>query len=153
MSPLEAKVSAANKCRAEGNRLFSILSAIFTPFVGQKVFKADGTLLKKHHEAVETLNLPYDHKLQVHRHSSDYSLAWTITARTTDEKGHSQSNSITIYIGDISNGVLTKMCTDPNYKTDYAVEEVLKAREKLKIAKKAVSDAEGELYPFGEYDN
>ncbi len=153
MSPLEAKVQAVNASREYGNKLFPILSAIFAPFVGQKIFKIDGSLLKKHHEAVETLNLPYDHKLQAHRHSSDYSLAWTITARTTDEKGHSQSNTITIYIGDISNGVLTKMCTEPKYRTDRTVEEVLEIREKLKIAKRAVSEAEGELYPFGEYDN
>lgn len=153
MSPLEAKVSAVNKSRALGNKLFPILSAMFSPFVGQKVFKADGTLLKKHQDAVESLNLPYDSEINVYRHASDYNLAWTIQARVQDDKGSSRYDSITVYIGGISNGVLKEMCTEPNYKTNYTAEEVLEARENLKKAKAAVSQAEGKLYPFGEYDN
>lgn len=58
---------------------------------------------------------------------------------------------MTLYIGDLSDQVLTRICPKPEFPI-YSADKVIAARERLKLAKKALVEAEAEVYPFGEYD-
>ena len=152
MTPLEAKVTAANKTRTCAKAVFHLLAPIFLPFVGQKILKKEGGLLKKLYDMVEQLNLSSEQSLSIYRYSSSYSLAWTVQSCVIDEKGHARYDSVTVYIGKLDHGTLVEMEKPPSFKTDFTVEQVLKGREELKKAKELVSKAEEKIYPFGEYD-
>lgn len=149
---LEAKVMAANSCRDFANRLFPRMKNLFEPFIGQQIFKMDGPLMAKFQKLVDTLDLPNTVDLQVYRHVSDYSLAWTVKS-CAHTNGHAYYDYVTVYVGDVEQRVLKAMCTAPEFRTDYTAEKVREARKRVEKAKKELSDANGELFPFGEYDN
>ena len=71
---------------------------------------------------------------------------------TSGSESHS-SHDGTVYIGRISNGILTELMNFPesSYRTDRTVAEVTALREKVRQAKAALSKAQSELSPFGEY--
>ena len=59
----------------------------------------------------------------------------------------------TVYIGDIQNGVLTKIGSPYKGRMDYTPEEITKKREELKQAEAAFNTARSNLYPFNERDS
>lgn len=144
------KVAAVNKANAYALELYKKLVPIFEPLVGSMIEKKDGSLLAK----VEKLlpEFKFTPQLHVYKHRSDYSLAWCV--KTCEVvAGCATYHEVTVYIGDMSNGVLTKITPPAERRTDYTVEEIVKKREAYEKAKKIADDAKGELFPFGEYDN
>ena len=152
---LAAKVKAVNRAHAYVPELYGNLVEVFRPYVGQKIIKADGSLLAKINSQLPVLPL-MGHALSVYRHRSDYSLAWTIkTCESTGDYGCLYYEA-TVYVGDLIGGVLSQLADAPlpvNYRTDYTVEEIAANREAVKVAEQAYNDAKGKLYIFGEYEN
>lgn len=151
MTPLEARVKAANSCREVASKLYEPLTKVFTDLIGKKICKTDGTLLEKYKKNLENVLIPNTHELSIYRHHSDYSLAWSIRACVLNGDSGCYYDEVTLYIGDLSDQVLTGICPKPEFPV-YSVENVIAARERLKLAKKALVEAEAEVYPFGEYD-
>lgn len=157
---LAAKVAARNNAHAYALRLYPVLSDFFRGYVGCKILKADGTLLKKIADAIPAQPEPGVSGVQLHvyRSTSSYSLAWTVKACETfpARYGDCQIASyyeVTVYIGDMRGDVLTKISDPPTWlRTDYTVEEVEKARLAYAEAKKKADDARSALGDFGEYD-
>lgn len=155
---LVAYVKAVNAAHAYAMKLFPMLTDIFRPWVGKQIETKGGPLLAKVDKLLPTF--PSTHALQVFRHVTRYSLAWTVkaceVAEDPDEPryGTAQYYEVTVYIGDMSNGVLTKLCESyqqpPNWRSDFTVEGVLAAREAAKKAKALYDEAESKCYPFGE---
>ena len=144
-----ANVKAVNSCHAECNRLFPILAELFRPFVGQKIEKVDGTLLAKINSKLDFL--PNTVPISVCRSRLNYSLAWTVRAcESIPEDCGCLYYSRTIYVGDVSNGVLEKISPFEPAKTDYTTDELLKNLETYKTAKAAMEDARSALWPFSE---
>lgn len=163
-TPLAAKVAAANNAHAYALKLYPALADFFADFVGVKIEKVDGTLLKKIADALEKVfpetGVPST-RLHVYRHTSNYSLAWTVKAcesspgknsRPGDEYQIANYYEITVYIGDMRDGVLTKISNPPTLRTDYTVEHVNECFAAVKAAEKALSDARSALWPFKESD-
>lgn len=147
---LQAKVRAVNRANKEAIDLYNILVPIIAPFVGEKVELKGGGLTAK----VKTLlpDFPCTPQLHIHRHISNYSLAWTVkTGELVGTYGWI-FHEVTVYVGDLKDGVLTKIIIPSNRRTDYTEEEVKKNREKLNNVEKAMRAAQSALYPFGEYD-
>jgi len=149
---LEAKVEAKNRLYVAYNNLVSACIAAFTPFVGQKVMKADG-LMKKFADLVPKAPSPDFH---VYLNRSNYTLGWIINIDVTyffrngDQRSH--RDEICLYIGDLKNGVLTKTLDFKPLEYGFSVEKILVARERFNKAKKEFDAAKSALGSFGEYD-
>lgn len=151
---LEARVRGVNAAHAYASTLTPLLRERFTPLVGQKVVKNDGTLLAKFAGLLP--EFPNGVKLHVYKHVSAYSLAWTVKTcevDVVDGTGHAYYYETVVYVGDLANGVLTSIERHPcTLRTDYTVEDVVKVRKEFEVARKVFEDARSALYPFGEYD-
>lgn len=151
MNALEARVHGVNAANECANKLWSQLVPVFKQFVGTKILKADGTLLKKVQECVDALDLPHENKLHVYRSSSIYSLNYVVkTCEVSDKCAHYYEQAV--YIGEIRDGVLVDISKEVKHKTDYTVAEIIEARLAYKAAKKAADEAKSALIPFDEND-
>lgn len=148
---LEARVRGVNAANHYANLLYPKLLSVFGNFVGEKIEKVGGGLLQKVQNGVNTLGLPKTVKLSVYRHASSYSLVYVVkTCETVD--GGAYYHETSVYVGEMANGVLTKILPAPTFKTDYKAEDVKAARLAYEAAKKAAGVAHSAMFPFGEYD-
>lgn len=154
---LEAKVEAVNLAHDVGNKLYKELMLVFSPLVGQKILKADGTLLAKYAALVPPM--PSNFMLHIYKLASEYSLAWVIRASVNNPNGAQASHECTVYIGNIyKHSVLNGLYDGVNGsmfegRSDYTADEILCKRQKFAEAQKAFEDAKRALFPFHErYD-
>jgi hypothetical protein len=148
---MAARVKARNNANAEANRLYEVLAAIFAPLVGQKILKVDGQLLAKYAGLLP--EFPSTNTLHVYRHSSDYSLAWCAkTCEFIPPHGCCYEEAM-VYVADLSGTSLAEtLCGNPEYRTDYTVEELVELRRIFKEKEKEFQTARSNLHPFGEHD-
>lgn len=154
---LEAKVAAVNNANRYALELYPQLRAIFEPFIGQKIEKADGGLLMKIAKLLP--EFPCKPGLHVYKMSSDYSLVWVVKTCESQAINGKHDNyhvahyhETSVYVGNMRHGVLTDFCKAPELRTDYTAAEVEAAREAYRKAKQAADDARSALFNFGEYD-
>ena len=154
---LNARVHGRNKANRLAIELYKELSNFFASLVGCKILKADGSLLKKHDEAVKQLLGKYKNyeRVSVYRSNSTYSLVWVVKVwdmyqRTYSERANYEET--TVYVGELNGDVLTKLSNAPQYRFDYSADEIREKREKYKALAKLADDAKSELFPFDEYD-
>lgn len=148
---LNARIVATNRVHAYALNIYPALSEYFTPFVGCKILKADGYLLAKVTKDMPTLE--NNHRIQCFIYSdAKYSLKWLVRSSESDGDGIAHYGEIVLYIADMQDGVLTKICPKPDYRCDYTVEEFEAKRAAYKIAKEAADKARSALFPFGEND-
>lgn len=102
---LAARVKGVNRAHAYAKKLYEQLVPIFKPLVGTKIFKADGTLLQKIKEQLPELSCTPG--LHVHKNSSDYSLSFSVRT-SEDVNGLAYYHSVSVYIGEVRNGVLDR---------------------------------------------
>jgi len=144
---LVAKVAAVNSAHKFANKLWYELTEFFRSYVGQKVLKQDGSLLAK----IKLPELPNTVPVSVYKHTSDYSLAWTVKTCQQSGKHHCVYYETTVYIGDLSKGVLTKLSESyqdpPAYRWNYTIEEVLANQQAAKDAKEAYDEARSKCFP------
>lgn len=150
---IEARVKARNRANEEANRLQALLIPFFAPYVGQKILKADGTLLQKIKDkmpALEDAQVPGRH---IYRQTSDYTLGWTVKTNEMDSEHTCTYAETTAYIGDLRNGVLEAIAKGHTHRTDWTVAEVQAVREQIRAAENALSEARSKLGPFDMYDH
>ena len=146
---LEAKVKATNNAHRYAMELYDKLAPLFADMVGHKVTKQDGSLMAKFAKLLP--EFPCTPQLHVYKYGSDYSLMWMVKACEV-VNGQATYYEIGCYVGELRDGVLTKICNRPELRTDYTVAEVLANRKAYEEAAKVAEEAKGKLYPFGEYD-
>jgi hypothetical protein len=145
---LAARVKAVNTANAKAGEVYDQLAAIFAPYVGCKIEKADGGLLAKVAKALPEF---VGNGLHVYKYASNFSLVWMVkTCEVCD--GTACYHEAGVYVGEMRDGVLLKLCNRPELRSDYTVEEVVANREAYEAAKKIADDVQGKLHPFGEYD-
>jgi len=156
---LKAKVTAVNRVNEYAVRLFDQMRAIWLPHVGQKILKVDGGLLEKYNKLLPVLPRDNHRGIFVYRHTSDYSLAWTVKTNEPDSGDPSGSHTVlyheaTVYVGDLRGLTLEKVYDTfrGDARTDYTEAGVLALRADFEAKKKLFEDARSALYPFGEYD-
>ena len=91
--------------------------------------------------------------LMIYKHTSplNYSLVWMVkTSEQVQGQEFCVYQEVSVYIGELRDGVLTAVCPSPNLRHDYTVEEVEKKRKAVKAAQKTLDDARAKLYPFGD---
>jgi hypothetical protein len=147
---LEAKVEARNIVATEHNRLLPLLAAAFAPLVGQKILKADGSLLAKFESL--TPRAAGGPLFSIYKLSSNYSLAFVVRSCVNAERGCAYDEA-TVYVGNLDGAVLKDLIAPQPLPTGYTVAGVLEARKNLEAAKSAFSKAESAVWPFGSYDH
>lgn len=145
---LIARVNGVNLANHCANVYGPEIVKVFQKYLGEKIEKVDGKLLSKIQKEVD--DLPKS-EATIYRYGSDYNLIYCFKTCTT-VNGHAYYHETSVYIGEIRNGVLTKINNLPHFKTDYRAEDVHAAREKYQKAKQVADAALNDLYPFGEYD-
>jgi hypothetical protein len=153
-SRLAARVAAQNRLNAEINRYVPLIRAVLEPYAGKKVRLAGGGgwphKLKTELDAA--LGLPYRHDLALLLRTSlgEHTLILDGHADTPGTVG--PRAEVQVHIAGLDNGTLGAFFDYEPLRTDITVDEVTRLREELKVAKAAVSDLQGKLYFFGEYD-
>ncbi len=148
---LTARVAAVNKANAYANELYVKLADYFRPLVGQKILKADGSLLAKIEKDLP--EMASGNELHVYRHRSEYSLAWTVKTCEFMPPHGCMYHETTVYVADLKGQTLGELSRPFEARSDYTVEGIEKLREAYETAKKAADNARSALFPFGEYDN
>lgn len=153
-SKLEAKVTAVNKAHEYANKLSGELIEYFKGFVGKKIFNANGGLLAKITSDMSELSIV--NPALVYHNKSSYFLSFHIKTTESYKTGRDDDTiaeyyTASIYIGDVSNGVLVNInAVQPQYKTDFTVEMIEERRAEYKRLQNLADAALGELHPFGE---
>ena len=144
-SALAAKVAAVNAANAEVNRLAPLYRALFAEYIGQKVTKADGSLLAKIQARLPASSLQvfsphvgcfvvktYEQSNGIAYYAEPYFYAFTVNRQT----GFAEA---------------LQWDFEP-YRADYTPEAIQALRQKTAAAEKAFDDAKSELGTFGMYD-
>lgn len=152
---LRARVEARNLAGAEVNRIRPLLREFFAAYVGKKVLKADGSLLKSIEDALKSSGIfrETDRRLQVYRSTSNnYSLSW-VSRACVNIDGEVAYEESWVYIADLDGTEIRCLSNDHgDERTDFTVEEVKRLRADYEAKKKIADDAKSALHPFGEYD-
>ena len=152
MSKLETRVALINETGECANKLWPQLKALFEPFLGQQIFKADGTFMKKVSDKLEDFRRKTQTRNSfVYHWKSDHNLVFMVKNDKAFD-GIAYYHEKSMYIGKIELGFLTSFMNQELYKTDYKAEDILKARKIYEELSKQLSEAESALYPFGTKD-
>lgn len=144
---LAARVIARNRANANAMALYDAYAKALAPFIGQKILKADGCLLAKVIAVLPTLPMHY------YREHSNYSLRFVAKECENIQGGCGcVYEETSVYIGDLTNGVLVKLYERPTFRTDYCVEEIQMLRQLAEKARDDARQAESKLDGFGFYD-
>jgi hypothetical protein len=146
---LQAKVKAVNRANQAATELYAKLAPIFAPLVGKKIINKEGRLLAK----VWKLMPDIFQNWSVYHPASDYSLVFVVKTMESLPDGLCIYHETSVYVGELREGVLTKLCDAPNLQATYTEREIIAKRLKYEEAKKAMDEAQNDLYPFGEYDH
>ena len=146
---LAAKVFAVNAVNAEINRIAPLFLEAFRPLVGQKIMKVGG-VMEKFAKLIPARSPSIHH---FYRNPSDYTLSFTVKDCQSLEGYGCVYYEGTFYVGDVPNGVLSKLYEFTPLRTDYTEAEILEARAEVEAAKNSVLTAQHKLFSFGEYDN
>jgi len=155
---LIARIEARNRAGEVANELFPKFLAIFKPLAGQKVCKVDGPFTKKVAEQLPPSNYPDKWPkptVMYYRNRSDYTVSFTVKTCASDNDGSCAYEEVTVYICDLSNGVVQtdgRWYDPPNCRTDYNVDEVKRLRAVYEAKKAEADKARSDLHPFGEFD-
>ena len=149
---LRTRIVAVNRANDYGNKLYRELTNIFRPLVGQKILKADGQLLAKYQPLLP--HFPNTPQLHVYRHTSEYSLAWSVKTCEFMPPHSCMYHTVTVYVGDLRGDKLEKLSVNSfEGRTDFTAEEILTKRADYEAAKRIADNARNSLWPFGEEDN
>jgi len=149
---LKAKVVVVNRANACANHLHGILLEIFTPLVGTKILKADGSFTK----AVEKLLpvLPNTRELSVSKLPTIYTLDFVIhSCEPVQGDITFVRHETSFYIGNIDKGrTLVKISSPVTPHPAYTVAEIIERRDAYKRLQEAADHIKSTLSPFGVSD-
>lgn len=158
---LEAKVSARNRVNAALPIIHTALVKALEPFVGKKVETVHGGLTAK----VANVLAPVIVKLEadlgafICHSSTSHSLRFYVKvcevfpSRYPDTQIASYAEA-SLDVAEVPSMVLTELYLQPpTPRTDYTVDEIIRARADVAAARTALSLAQSKLQGFGEFEN
>lgn len=153
---MAAQIKANNKANKIAGEVYEVLAAFFTPLVGKKIIKVDGSLMGK--IKAELPALDFGAGVTVVRDSRNGSnLVWTVQVceKVQTPAGWRDAGSVygsaTVYVGSMPADVLTEMAKPVTRRTDLAIEEVNTLLADYEAKKKIADQAESALYGTGLY--
>lgn len=157
---LIANITALNLANSVANRLHPALAEYFTPLIGQKIIKADGSLIAKHKDKVAELIAQFErpskgtthNNVRITRFNARTSLAYDISVceRVPNEE-HCTYKNVVIYIGDMPGDSITRLepvVTDR--PTAYNLEKIKAAQAEYKRLQALADKAKDEIPYFAQ---
>lgn len=154
---LAAAIASQNEVNRLVNEFAPKLRQAMRSFIGKKVINADGSRTKAVGKALEGILPEITTKFHYWR-SSDLQYVFyinTFYAYPGETHGSSIQKAAAFHIGKISNTNILESVEekDPQLKTDYKAEDILKLREEHRAAEKALDEIRSKLSHFGTFDN
>lgn len=148
---LAARIKARNRVNQLANELQETLIKNFTPLIGKKVINANNYLCEKYRALCPQNRSDY----QFYQEASEYSLGFIV--KVSEQIGGNDCGCVYkeahFYVGNLSSCVLTKVHNGASdRRTNYTVEEIIKAREFAEQKREEARQAENALCGFGTYD-
>ena len=112
---LQAKIDARNQANQEAVKLYHSAVQALTPFVGQKVCKADGLFLKKVKDALPKVDIQNGRGFFT-MGTLGYDIRVEVDCWRTDGNVTRYQKTI-YYIAELQNGVLVKFYDVPTFNT------------------------------------
>ena len=153
LDKINAKVQAVNLANKTANQLHATLVQILTPFIGQQIIKADGKLRANITKLLP--KFPNDTKILVYQGNSEYNLYWI--AKACQGIGDTSGNhtclyhETSVYVANITTGVLVSLHDAPNFREDYTVDEVIAAKLNVDEAQRSLDKAKAVLNQFTNF--
>lgn len=152
---LDAKVAAVNNANRYASEIHTILSAFFEQYVGKKIQKANGDLIKSISDKLP--EFVCTNSLHVYRVSSEYNLIFVVKTCESSVGNFVEDYLATyhetyMYIGEMYGGELKRIVEPVSYKHDHSADSVRQARLVYRRMQELADEAKGLLYSFGEYD-
>lgn len=157
---LQMRVDGRNTVNRIGNEIFPALVEAFRPYLGENIRKQSGGLFAKIEKQIKEVEAQFPTHPSLHMicmNGLEYSLSYMVKCCETfckDGKDYGEAiySDTTVYIANLSNGVITSLYDPPEFKTDYDADTIIEARKTFKAAEEALSEARSALHPFGEND-
>lgn len=158
-SELESKVKIVNAVNIVANNLQLLLQRFFMSYMGQKIFKADGSLLQKIEKHPELLlisncsgsNEPLfkrsDEVITILHKRSEYMLSYEVHGYVKHQMNGIYHSRI-VMIADVSDGVLVNMRKLSEYPVNINVKDIEVKKQELEKLKEKVEELEQELRDF-----
>jgi hypothetical protein len=155
LNRLTARVAARNQVNALLNLWHPKIQEVLKKWIGQKVSLVTGGKPAKLKAELDALGLPSDWRCQIIISFDRYSAKVHYKVSVSIMGEGDQNAEAMVYLGNMTNGlILTDLSYEfVPYRVDYTVTAVQDALAKVKDAEKALDQAKGALYPFGEHDN
>lgn len=158
---LAAHIEARNFINKKHNDFHPLAMAAMAPFVGQKICKADGSLLAKVEKCLaDFVPLVLTEGWQAYYstgHGYNLTLnlkAWRQVQKAGEKYSVSCYEETALYIAHLQNGILTSLYSDlDKRRTDFTEAEIAKARLEVDKRKEQLREAQSKLAQFGEYDS
>lgn len=145
---LKAKVQALNKTLEVSRIVQKELLAIFAEHVGCKICRIDGSLLRAVQAKIPEFK-NFGSNVQVYKYYSNYTLQWVVkVCQQVEGECHSVYKELTVYVGDIQDGVFTKLAAPAELLEYFTVEQVEYLMEEKEKAEKALAEANSALHLF-----
>lgn len=155
MSKLDGRVAAVNEAHLLAMQLEKQLREFFLAYVGQKVLKADGTVLAKIAAKLNPLLAWFDNQngVQVYLDRGPFYLRWTVKVRKEADVHSWVYWEQSVRVGEIEGDTLKNVIDKPTeLRTDYTAEEIEAKRKVYRELMEQAERAKYELFPFGERD-
>jgi len=153
LNKLTAKVNAVDRANRCAEEIYPLLANALRPFVGEKVLKQNGVLTKKVEDALPSL--PQTHGIQstsVHFHFSKWALCWIVkTCENIEGTCTYLYHEVAVYVGEVKDSILTKLCNPPEHYPTYTVKEVANLIQRVEEAKNKYEELRSSLYPFENF--
>jgi hypothetical protein len=149
---LRAKVKAVNRANTFANALHPILKEYFAPYVGCKVIKSDGQLLKKIEDKLPKLPFSLDVGIRWYRSVTTYSLLWNVSVSESVDETSCLYHEVGIYVGELEGDTLKSLSEISKLRTDYDFDTIKQLMQEAKAAEKAFDEAKGKVGIFQGYE-
>lgn len=153
---LEAKVGERNFAHQTINQLWPTVVNALRPLVGQKILNQGFVKSEKFKKALPVFPNNPDVSVWVDADRYGIRLIVKTSGNYKDRDGEYHFSCYAeVYssLAEMDGFILKAIVERPAaFRTDYTVAEVVEARKKIRAAEEALSKAQGELFPFEEYD-
>ena len=151
LAAVTAQVTAVNLANDCANKVYEELTRFFTPYVGKKILKSDGSFIAN----IKLPYLPNNGNVKVYRlnHIRNF-LAWEVSASMPN---CGITYEVDVFIGAYGSGEFQLFLDSISpplgrwRRTDYTVEEVFEKRKRYQDAERVCAEALSELSPFGKH--
>lgn len=145
---MKARVRALNKALEVSRIVQKELLAIFAEYVGCKICRIDGSLLKAVQAKIPEFK-NFGSNIQVYKYFSNYTLMYVVkVCQQVENECHCVYKELTVHIGDINNGIFTKLAAPAELPEYFTVEQIEYLMEEMEKAEKALAEANSALHLF-----